>query len=74
MTKQDAVSAKHGDSFHHVSVKNSDGTPARCRVTGACKTWKRDLERFKLPVKHGMYDSFYLEPFNAEEWLVGYGS
>ncbi len=31
--------------------------PLRVRITGKAKEWKRDLSRWYVPVKHGMYDS-----------------
>lgn len=74
ITKEIAVNAQYGDEFHHVSIKNHDGTPARCRVTGRCKTWKTRPAEFRLPVKYGMYESFYLTHKNMEEWIAGYGS
>lgn len=67
VTKQQAMTATR---FEHVSIKNSDGTPARCRSNGACKTWKTRPEDFQLPVKHGLKNHFYLTPANAHEWTV----
>jgi len=32
-------------------------TITRVRASGKCQTWKRDLNRFRLPVKHGLYES-----------------
>lgn len=78
MTKQDALNAHYGDIWHHVSEKNADGTPKRARVTGACKTWKRDPDRWYLPMKYGMRDTFRLGPDGnartpASEWQPGDG-
>ena len=73
MTRQDALKAKYRDEFHHVSVKNSDGTPMRCRVNGMCKVWKTRPDEFRLPVKFGLEECFYITEFNAEEWEVGNG-
>ena len=70
MTRADAINATHGTVFHHVSVKNADGTPARCRVNGRVKLWKTRPGDFRLPVKHGLRDCFYITPANAEEWEV----
>ena len=67
VTKEQAMIARN---FEHVSVKNRDGTPARCRANGMCKTWKTRPEDFKLPVKYGMYQCFYITPDNAKEWNV----
>ena len=45
-----------------------DGSPSKCRVTGACKTWKRTPEKFKLPVKRGLYEYFYISENNGNQW------
>jgi hypothetical protein len=58
--------------FYHRKERNADGTPVRCRVTGKCKTWKTRPTHFRLSVKHGMYDSFYLTHENAHEWGTEY--
>jgi hypothetical protein len=72
--KGKAMAAGYGDHFHHVSLKNADKTPVRCRVNGKCKTWKTRPAEFRLPVKHGMRDCFYIDNSNCDEWLEGYGS
>ena len=67
----DAISAaflRHGDILEHATIKNADGTPARCRVTGKVKFWKTRPSDFKVPVKHGLYQSFYITPVNGAEW------
>jgi len=69
-----ALIAKHGSMFHHVDMKNADGTPLRVRVTGKCKTWKTRPTHFRLPVKYGMYESGYITHENCKEWRVGDGS
>ena len=69
ITKQQAVDARHGDIFHHVSETNADGTPLRVRVTGKCKTWKRDTNRFRLPVKYGLKQSLAIDQDNANQWV-----
>ena len=71
ITKADAVGSHHGQEFHHITAKNADGTPVRCRSMGTCKTWKTRPNAFRLPVKYGMYDSFYLTEINASEWSQG---
>ena len=68
ITKAIAVASRTGDIYHHVSANNADGTPARCRVNGMCKTWKTRPEDFRLPVKHGLRDCFYITPGNAADW------
>jgi hypothetical protein len=54
--------------FQHVTLKGADGQPVRCRASGKCQTWKTRPDDFKLPVKYGLYQSFYITPANAGEW------
>ena len=68
MTRQDAIHATGHTEFHHHTRKNADGTPARCRVNGQCKIWKTRPLAFRLPVKYGMYDCFYITENNMHEW------
>ena len=62
------MTASHRDEFNHVTEKKADGTPVQCRVNGKCKTWKTRKDDFRLPVKYGMYQCFYINKFNANEW------
>jgi hypothetical protein len=68
ITKEIAVAAHYRQEFWHKTLKNSDGTPVRCRVNGKCQTWKTRPEDFKLPVKHGLKQCFYICPENAAQW------
>jgi len=68
VTKEQAVKSTHRQEFHYVSLKDSRNEPVRCRVNGKCKTWKTRPNDFKLPVKHGLYDYFYIDNHNANEW------
>lgn len=38
------------------------------RVNGACRTWARDPQRFRLPVKHGLYEYGEIADYNAGNW------
>ena len=67
VTKKQAMTAQN---FEHTSWKNSDGTPLRCRANGQCKTWKTRPKEFRLPVKYGLKDCFYITHNNAHEWNV----
>jgi hypothetical protein len=79
ITYEEALGASH---FEHVTLKNADGTPVRCRRSGKTKTWKTRPGSFRIPVKHGLKDSFYIEydaamnagyygvRGNAAEWKV----
>lgn len=60
---------------HGVTCQRTEGprggiteTVVRARVTGTCQTWKREPERFRLPVKHGMYESAAITNYNADDW------
>lgn len=70
ITKSIAVGLGYRDEIHHKTLKNSDGTPVRARVNGACKTWKTRPAEFRLPVKHGLYDCFYVTIDNYRDWTV----
>jgi hypothetical protein len=60
ITKDQAMQLKYGDVLLHATEVNRDGTPLRCRVTGACKVWKTKPGHFRVPVKHGLRTSFYI--------------
>jgi len=68
ITKEIAMSAKYRQEFHHISEKNADGTAVRCRVNGECKTWKTRPNEFRLPVKYGLKQCFYITEHNASDW------
>jgi len=53
MTLNEAKSLVVGSTIHHATNKNADGTPQRWRVTSV-KTWKRDSNRIRVGVKHGL--------------------
>lgn len=64
----------HGDELHagictlYVGPRGGrKETIERWRVSGACKTWVRNLERFRVPIKYGMYQSYYLTEENAHK-------
>lgn len=70
MTMNDAINASYRNEFHHKTLKNADGSPVRCRVNGKCKTWKTRPDEFKLPVKYGLRECFYIDQTNCSEWNV----
>jgi hypothetical protein len=49
----------------HVWVRMNNGRYWKLRRNGATKTWKRDLFRYRIPVKAGMY--VYAEITNETE-------
>ena len=38
------------------------------RRSGVTQLWKRDLQRFRVPVKYGMYESYEITNDNAALW------
>lgn len=64
---EEALTARH---FEHVTEKNADGTPRRARRNGKTATWKSRPTHFKVPVKHGLKNCFYITEQNAHEWRV----
>jgi len=65
--KSEVSTAKH---FVHITLKNADGSALRVRASGKCQTWKTRPNAFKLPVKYGLYNSFYITEENADQWKV----
>ena len=51
---------QHGDVLHIAEVHGNKCQ--RWRVSGQVQRWKRDLERFRVPLKHGLYSSGALLP------------
>lgn len=60
ITLKQAKELKPGTILYHINNKNSDGTAQRWWVYGKVKTWKRDPNRVKVPLKYGLYRFDYL--------------
>jgi hypothetical protein len=63
ITRDDAITlGMFGGELHHVSLTQGGRKPVplRVRVNGKCKTWKRDAQRWNLPVKHGLRECFQI--------------
>jgi hypothetical protein len=56
ITLEQAKALKPGDYVYHTEMKDADGSPRRYKVNGQVKTWKRDLNRVRVPVKRGLYE------------------
>lgn len=69
ITKKQAQDLPYRKQLEHVSQKNADGTPVRCRVNGQVKTWKTRPEHFRLPVKYGLKTYFYITQDNCSDWV-----
>lgn len=70
LTLSELGSLSYRQELHHVSDKNADGTPIRCRVNGKIKTWKTRPGQFQLPVKYGLRTCFYITEDNAKDWRL----
>ncbi len=70
VSRDDALQATYATTFYHVTLRNADGSAVRARVNGRCKTWKTRPAEFRLPVKYGLRDCFYITETNADEWLT----
>ena len=55
--------------FWHRTAKDSRGRPLRIRPNGKLKLWKTRPHDFRLPVKYGLRECFYLTPSNIHEWV-----
>lgn len=54
------VGPKHGVTFTAFIVRRS----------GQTQTWKKSPERFRVPVKYGLYKSMYITEQNAADFHV----
>ena len=64
----DVTKLEYRDELHHKTLINRDGTAVRCRVNGKVKLWKTRPNDFRVPVKHGLRNCFYLTPANINDW------
>lgn len=55
VTLAQAKKLRYNQTLYHVKNRNADGTPQRWRVSGKPKTWKRNKQKVRVPVKHGLY-------------------
>ena len=60
ITLEQAKNLKYGQIVYHSINKNADGTPQRWKVNGKIKTWKRNPNKIKIPVKHGLNNFDYI--------------
>lgn len=63
------ISAMAANDFWHRTMKYSGGkTPIHVRRNGRTATWKTRPGHFRIPVKYGLRDCFYIDHTNADEW------
>jgi hypothetical protein len=65
MNLSQAKKLEQGDTVYHMTKRNSDGSPMRAKVT-SIKTWKRDVSRIEIGLKHGLYDYAKYNEFEIE--------
>lgn len=78
ITKAQATSLHYGQELHYTgrhactrTVGPRGGvkmTVTTVRQSGQCKVWKRDPNRFRVPVKYGMYESSYIDETNCADY------
>lgn len=64
ITKQDALSLRYGERLH--SSTQCDKKTIRWRVFGSCRVWKRQPNKFRVPLKFGIASYWELTEKNAE--------
>ncbi len=58
MKLKQAKLLSYGDHVYHKTLTNADGkTPMCFKVNGNPKVWKRDLDRIRIPLKRGLYET-----------------
>jgi hypothetical protein len=75
ITKEDALKLKYRDELHFGECRKKVSprggvkiTNTIVRVNGKVKTWKQNLSRFEVPIKHGLYDHSYVDERNAHDF------
>ncbi len=70
ITKQVAMLLPKRQRLFHVTEKNADGSRKHCWVNGKCKTWQDKPAEFRLPVRRGLREYFYITLENAADWRL----
>lgn len=70
VTYEQALTAQ-GFTYRINNPRNKrEGQRAVCRRNGKTQTWKTRPGHFKIPVKYGLYEYFYITHENAAEFCV----
>ena len=56
--------------FRYININFPAHVGKKVRQTGRIKLWKTRPTEFKIPVKYGLYESFYIPQDNAHEWEI----
>lgn len=70
LTLAQAKKLRHGQIVYTPGFYNADGTVQRWRVFGNVKTWVRDPGRVQVPIKHGMYEHWYIDEKNLHGFTL----
>jgi hypothetical protein len=70
LTVEQAKALTYRTTLYHVTSRNSDGTPLRARVNGAPQTWKTRPNEVRVPMKHGLRNTFQMWHNNLSEWCL----
>lgn len=70
ISKRQAMELKHDTIIFQIGRTNVDGTPAQWKAVGRCKTWKRDSNRFSVPIKHKIYGNMQLTNENRKFYTL----
>lgn len=77
LDKTTALGLRKGDELHENGCTISYGATGKARplvittvwrVNGRARTWKRQPDRFEIPLKHGLYNHSYLTQDNAHHF------
>ena len=63
--KEEVLKLGYNDVLHYCE-KNSQGGCERWKINGKVKRWKRQPNRFEVPIKHGLYSYGYLRNSNVD--------
>lgn len=67
ITKDQAINA---NNFQSLVSKNTKGEYHKVRRSGKTIIWRTRPDEFKIPVKFGLYQSFYITHLNAHEFTA----
>lgn len=73
ITLAQAKALKRGDYVHTPKFTNSDGTPARWKVSGQVHTWAKSPERVRVPIKRGLKQYSHIDEATLGEFSLGDG-
>ena len=70
ITKKQALGLQMNQIVYDTEFRNADGTAGRWKVKGKVKTWKTQPERFRVPVKHGLYEYWEITPETSHRFTL----